>query len=297
MKLSNFLFFSILSLLSLNTFSFSSKISNLDEKIQADMHQKKTYTAGCPVDIKRLKLINFSYYDFNGKTHDNGEIIVMDAVSEQVVNIFHELYKQRFPIHQSRRIEYYDGNDLKSLEDNNTSSFNCRTVTGSSALPSIHSYGLAIDINPIQNPYITPDNLNTGKADVLPKEGLNYLNRTNSRPGMAEQVVAIFKANGFNIWGGQWNTPIDWQHFQPPRIVAKILANMEPNDAKEFFKLYVKNPDLLNKISTDNEEIIGLYKKSPKKLMQTLKQHYKKLTKLEPSNEMQFLNTKLNKDW
>lgn len=292
MKFNSFLFSSVLFAVSLNAYCFSSKISALDKSIQEEMIRKKTYQAHCPLNLNRLKLVNFSYYDFEGVSHHDGEIVVMDAVADHVISIFNELYEKKFPINKSKRIENYNGDDVLSLEDNNTASFNCREITGGSSLPSIHAYGLAIDINPLQNPYVMADSLESGKANVSPKDGLNYLNRTNVRPGMVEPIVQIFKKNGFKIWGGQWNTPIDWQHFQTPRAVSKMMAAMKPDDAKEFFVLYNKNPSLFDKMPHDRDDLILLYSESPIKFMTILQNYFEALSQLEPEDAIDFLNKK-----
>ena len=116
---------------------------------------------------------------------------------------------------------------LFSISSNNTSSFNSRLISGSDLL-SIHSYGLAIDINPKQNPYLT----SCSELKIFPKCGQKFTNRSNIRPGMVESfldnesktVIDVFKENGFTIWGGDWNSPIDWHHFQLPRKECEEIA-------------------------------------------------------------------------
>jgi hypothetical protein len=287
-----FLVSTLLLLFFTDTFCFSNHISTLDEQIQEDMIQKKTYQVGCPVPPNRLTLVNFSYYDFNGVSHHDGEIVVMDAVAEHVMHIFKELYDKKFPIHQSRRMEHYNGNDALSLRDNNTSSFNCRKITGSSSLPSIHAYGLAIDINPLQNPSVMKTGRGLKEAIVSPKGGVKYLNRTEIRPGMVEPIVEIFKKNGFRVWGGQWSVPIDWQHFQTPRAISKLMAAMTSDDAKAFFTLYNKHPVLFDKISYKNDDFIFLYNKSPEKFMRILARNTELLNQLEPDAAIDFFKEK-----
>ncbi len=234
--------------------AFFSKISLIKDKLKQQMITKGTYKPSCPINLDRLKLINFSHYDFAGKIHNNGEIVVMDAAAEYVVNIFRELYCKKFPINKAKRIEYYNGNDELSLAANNTSCYNCRRITGNANLLSIHAYGLAIDINPVQNPYIELNSKSKqGEIKILPHKGKEYLNRTNLRPGMVEEIVDILKKNGFYIWGGTWNEPVDWQHFQTPRLVAEILAELKSEDAIEFFHLYAKEPYLFENIASKEE--------------------------------------------
>ncbi|WP_341747881.1 M15 family metallopeptidase [Candidatus Tisiphia endosymbiont of Dascillus cervinus] len=140
-------------------------------------------------------------------------------------------------------------------------------------LPSIHSYGLAIDINPIQNPYLSiPSDINqTGSVAVEPAAGSSYLNRTNIRPGMSEVIIDLFAKNGFSVWGGKWNTPIDWQHFQTSGAMAQLLAVMNYNDGCILFKLYTKTPQMFNSMDRNNNQFVELYKKNPNMFMQCLK--------------------------
>lgn len=257
-------------LISLSSHAYQSNILPISETIKTEMLAKKTYQTGCPVSPERLVIVNFSYYDFVGNQHSDGELVVMDAVAKNVEEIFTELFELKFPIQQSRRIEFYDGNDELSLAANNTAAFNCRLITGGSR-PSIHSYGLAIDINPIQNPYINNDKTLPNKATVLPDEGVNYLNRINYRPGMTETIVDIFNQHGFTVWGGRWNTPVDWQHFQTPRIIAELLAAMTPLDAEIFFDWYVNNSEKFVTLEKDDQkDLLLLYQKSPEEFKAVL---------------------------
>ena len=265
-------------------------IDLLSEDIKQDMRSKRTWKEDCPVGLDRLRILKFSYHDFEGKEHDDGEMMVLDAVSEQAISIFKELYGLKFPLSKARRIEHYDGNDETSMADNNSSCFNCREITGG-GLPSLHSYGLAIDINPIQNPYIGPQELEQGIAKVLPPKGLEYLNRTNIRPGMVENedVIDIFKKHGFTIWGGKWNNPIDWQHFQPSRAMAQLLATMISEDAHALFNMYTHEAKLLNAIDPKKNEFVSLYQKDSARFMDVLKAK-PEILKMEPSEAYSLIN-------
>ncbi|WP_341508606.1 M15 family metallopeptidase [Photobacterium damselae subsp. damselae] len=195
-----------------------------------------------PVSCQRLKLVTFNYRDFSGHKHSNGKIIVMDAVAPYVGKIFDELYQQGFPIHKAEPIEKYRGDDTKSMVANNTSAFNYRPVEGTSSL-SLHAYGAAIDLNPVQNPFVTFPR--TGQAKYSPVEGTKYANREiyrygkPDRQGMAETVVDIFARNGFLYWGGFWNSPIDYQHFQLSKDMAIMMSKMTEQQATLFFQHYV----------------------------------------------------------
>ena len=196
----------------------SFKINNIHDTIVNRMKAKSIWLPDCPVAIKDLRLLELEHYDFN-QNINNGQMVVFYKLAENVISIFQELLAQKFPIDKIKLIDEYDGDDNLSMKDNNSSSFNYRKIAGSDII-SMHSYGLAIDINPVQNPYlIIGDNNHNTKSiiDVYPAKGSDYLNRHNQRMGMVEPIVGIFKKYGFNIWGGEWNSPIDYHHFQVDR--------------------------------------------------------------------------------
>src|SRR6266571_7024450 len=117
-----------------------------------DMKSHNVLNSGAPVSCARLKLVRFEHIGFDGLLH-RGEIMVMDAAANDVLQIFNSLLEMNFPIEKARLINYYNGDDDESIADNNTSGFNHRNVEGGNAL-SMHAYGLAIDLNPKQNPYV-----------------------------------------------------------------------------------------------------------------------------------------------
>ncbi|OGB27558.1 MAG: hypothetical protein A3I66_06690 [Burkholderiales bacterium RIFCSPLOWO2_02_FULL_57_36] len=191
-----------------------------------------------PVDCDRLAIVRFTYIDFEGRMHNDGEIMVLAAVADFVKTIFDTLYLRRFPIARARLMDHYFGDDLASMQDNNTSVFNHRPITGGK-LASMHAYGLAIDLNPVQNPYLQLHS--DGRAVFSPASGAEYANRSNlrpgkqARPGMAEEVVALFADNGFFVWGGDWDAPIDYQHFQTERKMAERMAKLPIAQARTLF--------------------------------------------------------------
>ncbi len=248
---------------------------SLSEIIQKEMMLNEVWKEDCPVGLDRLRLVTFSYFDFKGEEYTDGELVVLDAVAVRVIQIFKELYEIRFPLAQAKRIEIYKGCDETSMAQNNTCAFNHRPIVGGSLI-SIHSYGLAIDINPIQNPYVGFKDEAArarGQLRILPAEGRDYLNRTKIRPGMVEPIVNIFKRNGFSIWGGDWNDPLDWQHFQPSRAIAQLLAVMTFEDASDLFELYADKNQLLNSWDFKDSTLEELYKKDPAKFMDAVKIH------------------------
>jgi hypothetical protein len=201
---------------------------NLPKEILEDMIAKNIYSDKCPIHYSQLQLLNLSYFGFDGSAHHDGKMIVYKGYAEQTLNIFKILFANQFPIEKIKLINDYNGSDEDSMADNNTSAFNCRLIAGSDKL-SIHSYGLAIDINPMQNPYIT---FNDDELKLSPISGKHFLNRNNIKSGMVENlllkenktVIEIFKENGFTVWGGEWNDPIDYHHFQVTRELCEEIA-------------------------------------------------------------------------
>ena len=166
-----------------------------------------SYIENDNVFLEDLSYIQVTHWGFDDKEHI-GEIIVNSKVAEDIVEIFKELYEAKFPIEKIRLIDEYGADDDLSMMDNNSSSFCYREVAGSNKL-SNHSYGIAIDINPVQNPYI--------KGNVLlPSNGEEYLDRENIRKGMiteGDPCYNAFVSRGWT-WGGHWNSLKDYQHFE-----------------------------------------------------------------------------------
>ena len=208
-------------------------------------HMKKhnVVRAGAVVGCERLSLIKFSYLGFDGQVHGDGEIMVMDGAAESVLGIFAKLQDIGFPVAKARLIDHYDGSDDASIADNNTSAFNSRTVAGTNSL-SLHAYGLAIDINPVQNPYVQRSG---GRLIFSPPASAAYADRLNGQPdkrlrrGMAEAVIDVFADEGFLIWGGTWQSAIDYQHFQVSRGLAQRLARLSPAEARAVFRQHVEH--------------------------------------------------------
>jgi len=207
----------------------------------ADMKARRVLNPGAPVGCDRLRLVRFRYVDFDGRSHDDGEIVVMDAAADHVLAIFTALHERRFPIASAKLMNEFNGDDDASMDANNTSSFNVRAVAGSGNI-SLHSYGVAIDLNPVQNPYV----IRTWNGLVVePRSAAAYANRRNQRPGMAEPVIALFAAHGFSEWGGRWANPTDYQHFQVGRGLAYRLAWASPAQARELFEQVVQRRSTL----------------------------------------------------
>lgn len=195
------------------------KISEVPEYIVQEMQRHNVWSSECPVDVKDFSYIQIQHYNFEGKIQE-GELIAHSKIADKIARIFTALFNLKFSIEKMRLIHHYSGNDFDSMADNNSSCFNYRKMLGFETNHlSKHAYGLAIDINPIHNPYIVWDN-DTYETAIYPKTGVAFLNRSNVRDGMVEPIVHLFKQEGFE-WGGDWNTPIDYHHFQyPPRLLG-----------------------------------------------------------------------------
>ncbi|MFE0588270.1 M15 family metallopeptidase [Micromonospora echinospora] len=170
-----------------------------------------SWRPGCPVGPERLRLVRLTHWDFAGQPR-TGVLVVHEAVAADVVTVFDALFRQRFPIRQMRPVDVYGGDDAASMAADNTSGFNCRrAVTEGAASWSTHAYGRAIDVNPVENPYLFG-------GRVLPPAGAAYVDRGAYRPGMAVPdgvLVRAFAAVGWS-WGGVWSNP-DYQHFTTGR--------------------------------------------------------------------------------
>ena len=131
------------------------------------------------------------------------------SVVPAVEQIFGRLYARRFPIRRMEPVDAFHGSDDRSMAADNTSAFNCRyaVATGPKRW-SAHSYGEAIDVDPLENPYLL-------SGRVYPPAGRPYLDRAHIRPGMAvagSELVEAFAASGWQ-WGGRWTGSPDYQHF------------------------------------------------------------------------------------
>ena len=174
---------------------------------------------------------------FDKRTHGDGKLVVMDALAEHVLQIFSTLRERGFPIARAQLMNKYEGNDEASMAENNTSALNVRQVAGGGSI-SLHAYGAAIDINPLQNPYIKRLG---ARLAVSPRAGRGYMDRKNRKEGMAEPAVELFAEHGFSIWGGCWRNPTDYQHFQISRRLAQELARLSVKDAKARFEQHVRD--------------------------------------------------------
>ena len=165
-----------------------------------------SWRPGCPVALRDLRLLTFSHWRFGGKARI-GRLIVHEDVAPDVLRVLRTLYGARFPFRWIVPVDVYGASDFRSIEADNASAFNCRFVEGTRRW-SEHAYGRAIDVNPIENPYVSGGQ--TSHSASVP-----YIERRRRRPGTAYEggvLVRAFDAIGWG-WGGRWTSVKDYQHF------------------------------------------------------------------------------------
>jgi hypothetical protein len=162
---------------------------------------------GCPVPLRDLRLVTVRHHGFDGRVR-TGVLVVHEDVAGGVVKVFRRLFEAGFPIRRMRLVDEYGGSDFRSIEADNTSAFNCRRATGSGSW-SNHAYGKAIDLKPIENPYVE-------NGRVYHDASRRYVDRSKRRKGMVHRggvVVRAFASIGWG-WGGNWSGSVkDYQHF------------------------------------------------------------------------------------
>jgi hypothetical protein len=167
-----------------------------------------SYHAGCPVGPPALRRVRIVFWGFDGRAHPGSLVVARTAVAD-VETVFRTLYEQRFPLRRVQPVSAFGGSDARSMAADNTSGFNCRrAVAPGPPRWSTHAYGQAIDVNPVENPYVEG-------GLVRPRAGRAYLDRSPARAGMAVAggtLVRAFASVGWQ-WGGRWSATPDWQHF------------------------------------------------------------------------------------
>ena len=182
------------------------------EGVVAERIKGKSFAKGCTIPMEELRHLILPHFD--GKGHVKiGEMICHESIAADLIDIFRQLFNLRYPIESMRLIDDFDANDVRSMEANNSSAFCYRVVAGSKKL-SAHARGVAVDINPLYNPYVKqkPDRL-----IVSPEAARPYADRSRTDIPMKidadDPATLLFKAHGFE-WGGDWTTLKDYQHFE-----------------------------------------------------------------------------------
>jgi D-alanyl-D-alanine carboxypeptidase len=181
------------------------------ERIDAATRERMTgasWHRGCPVGFDELRLLTVSHWGFDGAVH-RGRLVVNRDAATAMLGAMRTLFRLHYPIRQMRLVDAYGADDHRSMAADNTSAFNCRFVAGSAGVWSEHAYGRALDLNPLENPYVT------GSGYVSPPAGASYADRSRHAKGVIHRggpVVAAFAVAGWK-WGGDWPWPRDYQHF------------------------------------------------------------------------------------
>lgn len=193
--------------------AYASSVSRIDADLAERM--RRSHRPGCPVPLADLRYLRMTHRDLDGRAR-SGEMVVHRRYARDVTEAFGRLYAAGWPIARMRLVDDYRADDDLSMAANNTSGFNCRRVAGQTNW-SQHAYGAAIDLNPVQNPYVRPG------AAVAPPAGRRFagIDRSRSapyRPGVIRNddlVVKAFARMGWE-WGGYWASSKDYQHVEAP---------------------------------------------------------------------------------
>ena len=171
--------------------------------------QGRSYHPGCPVGRDELRYLRLLHYNLEGEVK-TGELVCHKKLAADLLAIFRQLFEARYPIERMSLVDDYGADDVRSMQANNTSCFNHRRIAGTNRL-SLHSYGCAVDLNPLYNPWVSAD----GKK-VSPKQGRPYARRSHPSPYVIKQgdlALRLFRRYGFT-WGGSWRRAKDYQHFE-----------------------------------------------------------------------------------
>ncbi len=204
----------MLSLLALPlvALSIGTSIQPLPAPLKAQM-RGNVWHAGCPVPLSGLSVLTVEYWGFDGRTH-TGQLVVNQKAAAPLARVFGKLYELHFPIRHLQLADAYGPSGARPPDNDISGSFECRQAvpspcTGGSGTGtwSNHAYGLAVDLNPSENPYV-------GCGMTRDPKRLAYVNRARIRPGMVTPaVVAAFRSIGWS-WGGSWQGATkDYMHF------------------------------------------------------------------------------------
>jgi hypothetical protein len=184
--------------------AFKSSVVRISPTLRVRM-VGSSWHRGCPVPIRRLRVVRVSFHKFDGSP-GWGRMVVHWRVAHDVVTVMRKLWRADYPIRRMRLVDAYGADDDRSMAADNTSAFNCRVVAGTTRW-SMHAYGKAIDLDPVENPYVSG-------SHVSPSNGTKYADRC-CHPAIihaGDAVVRAFASVGWG-WGGSWSGAKDYQHF------------------------------------------------------------------------------------
>jgi hypothetical protein len=192
--------------------AFHTSVRPLPAPIRAELNGR-FWHEGCPVPLSHLRVLTVSYWGFDGRPH-TGQLIVNEHAASPLARVFRRLYELRFPIRHMRLADAYGPSRSRPADGDVTASFECRQAVPSpcnrgsgTGSWSEHAYGEAVDLNPVENPYV-------GCGRTRDRSSLRYLDRSRHRLGMVTPaVVQAFRSIGWG-WGGAWTgSTKDYMHF------------------------------------------------------------------------------------
>jgi hypothetical protein len=192
---------------------FQSSMKPLPAPVRAQLKAGGFWHKGCPVPLSRLRLLTISHWGFDRRVH-TGQLVVNKSAAVPLTRVFHRLYRLRFPIRHMRLDDAYGPRRSRPADGDVSAAFQCRQAVPSPCTRgrgtgswSMHAYGLAVDLNPVENPYV-------GCGRSRDPASRPYRDRSRHRRGMVtRRVVKAFRSIGWG-WGGAWtgNTK-DYMHF------------------------------------------------------------------------------------
>jgi D-alanyl-D-alanine carboxypeptidase-like protein len=194
---------------------FQASAQPLSQAARSAVVSAHEWHSGCPVTLSQLRVLTVAYHGFDGRSH-TGQLVVNSAAVAPLTQVFRRLYALHFPIHHMNFSDTYGPSSGQPADGDVTASFECRQASASpcngiankgTGSWSMHAYGLAIDINPVENPYV-------GCGMTRDKTALSYLDRSRVRRGMVTPaVLEAFRSVGWG-WGGSWSgSTKDYMHF------------------------------------------------------------------------------------
>ena len=176
------------------------------ESVKARM-EGKSMRRDATIGFDQVRYLTLPYYDFEGRVQ-HGEMVCNKAIAHDLLCVFRALFSRRYPIYSIRLVDDFNASDEASMRANNTSCFNYRNVAGTDRL-SRHAFGMAVDVNPLQNPCVRG-------GWIQPATATEFVDRSKDFPHKIDETdfcKEVFVSYGFR-WGGYWQNPKDYQHFE-----------------------------------------------------------------------------------
>lgn len=167
----------------------------------------RSLTDTTKITFDQLRYLTLPYYDYDGNIQ-SGEMVCNKAIAHDLLCVFRDLFSQAYPIYSIRLVDDFDADDEASMQANNTSCFNYRNKSGVNML-SQHAYGMAVDVNPLQNPCVRGSRFRPSTAAEFVDRSKDFEHKIDEN----DYCVKVFTAYGFR-WGGRWSNTKDYQHFE-----------------------------------------------------------------------------------